>query len=563
VRAGKAASLRNADRASRIIPTGQPGLRAAGLQAAFESGGAMGRMMAELDWSATPLGPIESWPQSLVSSISILLASKAQIVMFWGPDYLALYNDSYAPTIGDKHPAALGQPASKHWAELWETLEPLLAGVRESGEAFSGTDYPFSIDRRGFLEDVYFDISYDPVRVEDGSVGGVFCIVSETTPRVLSARRMELLTRINAYVANTMDAASVVQGFLFALGPDRFDLPFLRLLLGDHRPDLLPPVLDIGPVPAELQQRDLRGGLVEDLVVDGQVVAVAFPLRAGGGIDFGTIVLGVNERYELDTEYRQFFGFVAERLASALINAQLLQTEHRLAATLQRAILPAQLYDLPGVELAGEYLPATAGLDVGGDWYDALPLPDGRVALVIGDVAGKGVQAAALMGQLRNALRAYLVDGHDPASALTRLNRLTMHLGENQFATVLCAILDPRTGALEVSTAGHLPPLLVAADRTVRYLDCRPGPPVGVTDTVGFALRSLVLEPAATLVLFTDGLVEERTEDLDVSLGRAAAAACGSDTAPAIVRRLSRLRPPSRRSDDIAILGARRLPQPE
>lgn len=139
------------------------------------------------DWSATPLGPIDHWPQSLRSAIGLILPSSAQIVLFWGTEFVALYNDAYAPTIGDKHPHALGRPAREHWSEMWDDLEALLKRVRETGETVTARDRPFYIERHGGNpETVYFDISYSPVLEADGSVGGVLCIVSETTERVLT-----------------------------------------------------------------------------------------------------------------------------------------------------------------------------------------------------------------------------------------------------------------------------------------------------------------------------------------------------------------------------------------
>ena len=119
-----------------------------------------------------------------------MLPAMAQIVLFWGPDYIALYNDAYAPTIGDKHPRALGRPAREHWAELWDDLEPLLRSVRETGETLFAKDRPFHIERHGYPETAYFDISYSAVPGESGGVGGVLCIVSETTERVLGERRV-------------------------------------------------------------------------------------------------------------------------------------------------------------------------------------------------------------------------------------------------------------------------------------------------------------------------------------------------------------------------------------
>ncbi len=142
-------------------------------------GGEMGARIREHDWAATSLGSVEAWPQSLRSAVSILLPSRAQIVLFWGPELIAIYNDAYAPVFGAKHPWALGRPAHECWSEVWHVLGPLFEGVVKTGEAFWATDHPFLLRRQGFLEETYFDVSYDPVRIEDGTVGGIFCIVSD------------------------------------------------------------------------------------------------------------------------------------------------------------------------------------------------------------------------------------------------------------------------------------------------------------------------------------------------------------------------------------------------
>jgi PAS domain S-box-containing protein len=151
--------------------------------------GTMRALIEGRDWSDSPLGPPSEWPQSLCTTIGLILPAMAQIVLFWGPEFVALYNDAYAPTIGDKHPRALGRPARENWAELWDDLGPLLARVRETGETVSARDRPFYIERHGYPETVYFDISYSPVPDEQGGIGGVLCIVSETTERVESERR--------------------------------------------------------------------------------------------------------------------------------------------------------------------------------------------------------------------------------------------------------------------------------------------------------------------------------------------------------------------------------------
>jgi two-component sensor histidine kinase len=192
-------------------------------------GGEMGALIRALDWSKTSLGPISAWSAHLKATVSLMLPAQAQIVLFWGPDFVALYNDAYAPTIGGKHPKALGRPAREHWAELWDDLEPLLRSVLETGETVFAKDRPFYIERHGYPENVYFDISYSPVRDEAGKVEGVLCIVSETTERVVAQERQRLLFRetnhrlknlfamVDAMISLSVRSARTPQDFAQAL----------------------------------------------------------------------------------------------------------------------------------------------------------------------------------------------------------------------------------------------------------------------------------------------------------------------------------------------------------
>jgi hypothetical protein len=155
---------------------------------ALFAGSEMGERIAAYDWRGSSLGPIDGWPVELVNAVALLLPAAAEIVLFWGEDYIAFYNDAYAPTIGNKHPAALGRPAREAWRELWDDLKPLLDHVRTTGETYAAKDRPFYIERAGYGEEVFFDISYSAVPLHDGGIGGVLCIVSETTERVRAAR---------------------------------------------------------------------------------------------------------------------------------------------------------------------------------------------------------------------------------------------------------------------------------------------------------------------------------------------------------------------------------------
>lgn len=161
-----------------------------GIAGMIATQGAIGLLTAAID-ASSPLGPPDDWSPALVSTVRMMLSSRAEIVLFWGPDLCALYNEAYAPTIGDKHPTALGRPAREGWAELWDDLGGLLASVKDSGETVHAKDRPFYIERDGKRgENVYFDISYSPVFESDGTIGGVLCIVSETTKRVLAEKQM-------------------------------------------------------------------------------------------------------------------------------------------------------------------------------------------------------------------------------------------------------------------------------------------------------------------------------------------------------------------------------------
>jgi PAS domain S-box-containing protein len=202
--------------------------------------------------------------------------------------------------------------------------------------------------------------------------------------------------------------------------------------------------------------------------------------------------------------------------------------EHSIAETLQRSLLPERLPKVEGLELAARYLPAGTGAAVGGDWYDVLERPDGRVALVVGDVVGHGVRAAATMGQLRNAFRAYGLVEASPAEVMTRINRLVRSGGEEAMATALYLVLDRDTGDVAFTSAGHPPPLLVTPQGP-RFLDGGRSVPVGAADPAAFRESTAVIPPGSSLVLYTDGLVDRRDVPLAQRLEALAGAASSSD----------------------------------
>ncbi len=249
---------------------------------------------------------------------------------------------------------------------------------------------------------------------------------------------------------------------------------------------------------------------------------------------------------------------LGRRAGLALDNSRLYEAVHGAAMTLQRSLLPAGLPAVPGWQAASRYLPGEAGAAVGGDWYDLFELPNGSFALVVGDVMGRGIPAAAGMGRLRSALQANLFDSWDPATALERLDDVVQALRIVPFATALAAVLEPSTGDVRVCSAGHPPPLLRGAE--TRFLEAPPGPPIGARLTPRRASAPTV-QPGESLVLYTDGLVEARESPLDARLALlrdVVHAGPRDESAGALLERtLARMLGPTT-PDDVAVVAVRR-----
>ena len=278
-------------------------------------GGEMGARMRELSWSDTPLGPPLAWPQSLRSTLSLLLPSKAQIALFWGPQFVLMYNDAYRQVLGAKHPDALGRAGSEVWREIWDSqLCALLEGVVRTGEAFWARDLLFLLERHGFTEETYFDVSYDPVRIESGSVGGVFCIVTETTERVVGERRLALLRDLagrNATARTEREACLLATQTL----EGRSDIAFALAYLDDE--------LQAATADAV---RSLEGAKPELIKI--------LPLASTSGGRSGRLIVGINPRRPFDDSYRSFLDLVADQLAIALTNARAYDAERQRAEAL-------------------------------------------------------------------------------------------------------------------------------------------------------------------------------------------------------------------------------------
>jgi serine phosphatase RsbU (regulator of sigma subunit) len=249
---------------------------------------------------------------------------------------------------------------------------------------------------------------------------------------------------------------------------------------------------------------------------------IVVPLAARGAT-FGALSLslradreprhtGVVGEAEVLVARRELVSDIAARAALALDSARLYVRQHEVAVTLQRSLLPQSLPSLPGWDLAARYLPGAAGTEVGGDFYEAVIRLDGRLVFAIGDVMGRGVRAAAVMGQVRAALRGYALEGHSPATVLRRLNVMVTAMEDSSIVTCLVGTIDLSNGEVELASAGHLPPVRASAVGACRVLDLDTvGPPLGVLGAQYGPTRTRVPVGGA-LVLFTDGLVEAREQ---------------------------------------------------
>ena len=199
----------------------------------LSGGGEMGALMRAKDWSTTSIGAVTDWPQSLRTAVSICLSSRFPILIWWGPDYVKLYNDAYRPMLGRKHPKALGQRGMECWPEIWPIIGPMLDSVMARGEATWSEDQLLLLDRNGYVEECYFTFSYSPIKDETGQVAGIFTAVTETTQRVLGERRLRTLRALAAEPADarTPDDACGVVTRILQLNPH--DLPFTLLYLMD------------------------------------------------------------------------------------------------------------------------------------------------------------------------------------------------------------------------------------------------------------------------------------------------------------------------------------------
>ncbi len=330
-------------------------------------GGELGALMRSRDWSKSPLGPVASWPQSLRTSVSIMLASGFAVVVAWGPEFIFLYNDRYRPVLGvTKHPMALGSRAVDIFPEVWDMIGPLFRKAT-AGETVALDDVLIPLDRNGYLEECFFTLSYSPIRDESGGVGGMLAIVAETSERVQGERRLRTLRDLASVAPHAETAEQACENAARTLATSPADVPFALLyLLGadgararlvsragldDVGGDVVAPFIVLDQErpdqwPLARAAREARAVVVDDLVGRfGRLPGGAYPepthaalvlplARPGLEHPYGFLVAGVSPRRALDDKYHGFFELAAEHVATAIANAVSREAERRRAEAL-------------------------------------------------------------------------------------------------------------------------------------------------------------------------------------------------------------------------------------
>ncbi len=323
-------------------------------------GGALGRLVREFDWSKTPLGPIDSWPQSLRIAVRILLTSRFAMWMSWGPELTFLYNDAYAKmTLGKKHPWALGRPSWEVWKEIWDDIRPRIDRVLQTGQATWDEALLLFLERSGYREETYHTFSYSPLSNEDGKVCGHLCVVSEETDRIVGERRQNTLRSLSAELSQTTTEVDVAACISRVLAENQQDMPFsVTYLFTERRHANLacktglpeghpaaPEVIDLTksdapwPLAEILNEKDFF--LVEDLHRrfhsvppgvwdDSPSRAILLPITSQAqDTPAGVIVIALNPYRPLDVGYGGFLNLVAGQIAASISNARAYQEERK------------------------------------------------------------------------------------------------------------------------------------------------------------------------------------------------------------------------------------------
>ena len=579
--------------------------------AALPAAGGCADLAAEYDWAESDLGPQEQWLPAVEAVVRTLLEATVPMAYCHGKGLAMVYNDRFADVLGPKHPSAWGQGATAVLPEIWprpgiaEALDKVLAGgppVHEDGDT-QGLDRRKHPGRDG----EHFVGSYSAVRDSDGSILGVLVVAVEI---ISTVRRIEPVIDLSTALASavTVDdvAMTALRHAVSTLGCETASLCLggggqggWRVARGretelwDEAAARLPLTWSDFRARARLPEVAVAETGKRFVAESGREVILPI---AGPEVTGSIGYLGMQR--QLSDARMVVLEASARLVADAVVRALQYEARRGAAEVLQRTLLPQNLPWVPGVTLAGRYQPVTAATTAGGDFYDGFSLPDGRLAVTIGDVVGRGVAAATVMGQVRAGLRGAALSNPDPNAVFTALDELVRSLdvsrpavavygqssphagavgfGGELFVTALIGILDPATGELLLASAGHLPPALVRRQtaqsepgdpgRVTELVPVEPGPPLGIPGDR--PVLRIVIDEGDALVAFTNGLLEadkrSLAEGLDALL-RALSTSATTEPRSVCQHLLDEIIGPEGLEDDCAVLvllrdsGVRRL----
>ena len=512
-------------------------------------------LTARWEWSQTPLGEQADWPVQLRDAWELVLGCPVPMALLCGPDFVMLYNDAFSRLLGTKHPMAFAQPCAEVVAEVWDDprVGPLLRRTFYKGAPFLDEVADLSLLRgEGGRPDLGFFLrAGSPIVDGDGQVLAVLHVVVETSTAISRSKAVASLATSLAVAVTVDDVCKAVLrqamgGFdaisasicLPATGPNGWRVA-RRHRIEDLSPEeeRLPLIWeDIGADLAAIVPQVLAEGQHEPYFSPtGEVVAV--PLRAGRHAAVLVVRRGATP---VPHDVLAVVSAFTDLVGMALSRAVVFDAERSTAELLQRTLLPSSLPQPDEISVAARYEPVSEGTVAGGDFYDSFFLPDGRLAFVIGDVVGRGVMAATVMGQVRAALRGAALTDSNPVTVMAALDRVVLDLdalwpasmplgtprarpgmafGGELFVTMLFGIVHPATGAVVLASAGHPPPALLHGRLgredgrpRARLLDLEVGPPLGIAGAR--PVHRLGLDVGDMLFAFTDGLLERRGEDL-------------------------------------------------
>ncbi|HEV7657293.1 MAG TPA: SpoIIE family protein phosphatase [Mycobacteriales bacterium] len=549
-------------------------LGARGLALLLREPGADPAMLTVVGAAGYPAEIVQHWRRLPLDDVT----PGGVAVLTGAPVYLGSWEEAHA-----RFPAMFQAPGSSR-QRAWAAL-PLRSGGQVIGALAIGfsTARGIAPDERGFLETVATQCA---LAVERSRLYGT--AATERERLTAAGERLGRLQQVTAGLAEALTveqvAAVMVRGGLSVAGcrsawigvlndpgtelvalaasfPVEPDGPAARIPLDAASPRA--EVTRTGqPVwlPSTADALAQYPGLKAIGIADGALGVV--PLVSHGR-PIGAMMLSFAVEGAFDAHERALIITLAEQCAQALERARLHERAHDVALALQQSMLPTALPEVPGLELTARYHPAIESLEVGGDWYDVVALPGGRVGLTVGDVVGRGLGAATTMGQLRSALAALALSEESPARTLDGLERFARQVEGARLATVAYGVLDPVGGSFRYACAGHPPPLVIDPDGTATYLEDGRSPllcalPPGATGPRGEA--TVLLEPGARLLMYSDGLVERRREQLDVGLARLAEQSVAVGDGPGWSDELVRRMLLGAGDDDVALLGVTYAP---